>query len=64
MIFVKAIFNFYYFIRKDASPAASKLSSIEEVLPRLREQILEVFPHLKRAFLVFDEVCEWCLNVA
>ncbi|XP_017330552.1 EF-hand calcium-binding domain-containing protein 6 isoform X1 [Ictalurus punctatus] len=40
---------------KDAGPAACKLSSIEEVLPKLREQILEVFPHLKRAFLVFDE---------
>ncbi|XP_058252475.1 EF-hand calcium-binding domain-containing protein 6 [Hemibagrus wyckioides] len=40
---------------KAAGPAAAKLSSIEEVLPRLREQILEVFPHLKRAFLVFDE---------
>ncbi|KAK3564762.1 hypothetical protein QTP86_025272 [Hemibagrus guttatus] len=40
---------------KDAGPAPSKLSSVEEVLPRLREQILEVLPHLKRAFLVFDE---------
>ncbi|XP_060782724.1 EF-hand calcium-binding domain-containing protein 6 [Neoarius graeffei] len=40
---------------KDAGPAACKLSSIEEVLPKLREQILEVFPHLKRAFLVFDD---------
>ncbi|XP_026802202.3 EF-hand calcium-binding domain-containing protein 6 [Pangasianodon hypophthalmus] len=40
---------------KDTGPAACKLSSIDEVLPKLREQILEMFPHLKRAFLVFDE---------
>ncbi|GAA6101273.1 EF-hand calcium-binding domain-containing protein 6 [Tachysurus ichikawai] len=40
---------------KDAGPAASKISSIEEVLPKLREQILEMFPHLQRAFLEFDE---------
>ncbi|KAM9470710.1 EF-hand calcium-binding domain-containing protein 6 [Clarias gariepinus] len=40
---------------KDAGPTACKLSSIEEVLPKLREQILEVFPHLRRAFRVFDE---------
>ncbi|KAF4091133.1 hypothetical protein AMELA_G00033480 [Ameiurus melas] len=40
---------------KDAGHAACKLSSIKEVLPKLREQILEVFPQLKRAFLVFDE---------
>ncbi|KAF7707601.1 hypothetical protein HF521_018819 [Silurus meridionalis] len=41
--------------RKDADPAACQLFSIAEVLPKLQEQILEVFPHLKRAFLVFDE---------
>ncbi|TSQ92613.1 EF-hand calcium-binding domain-containing protein 6 [Bagarius yarrelli] len=40
---------------KYTHPPACTVSSIEEVVPKLREQILEVFPYLKRAFLVFDE---------
>ncbi|XP_022539758.2 EF-hand calcium-binding domain-containing protein 6 [Astyanax mexicanus] len=42
-------------VGKDPDPSTPDFSSIEEVLPRLQEQILKVFPLLKKGFLVFDE---------
>ncbi|XP_036423841.1 LOW QUALITY PROTEIN: EF-hand calcium-binding domain-containing protein 6 [Colossoma macropomum] len=42
-------------IRKDTGAVTPDLSSFEEVLSKLREQILKVFPLLKRGFLVLDE---------
>ncbi|KAL7862888.1 hypothetical protein SRHO_G00118720 [Serrasalmus rhombeus] len=42
-------------VGKDTDAVTPDLSSIEEVLPKLREQILKAFPLLKRGFLVLDE---------